>query len=169
MDKLENQECPLCHKKKLTMIEDYRDLPFFGKCYLFSVSCSNCKYHRADIEAEEKKDPCKLEFETESKKDLDIRIVKSSHAKVKIPTLRMSVEPGPTSNGYISNIEGLLSRFKKRIKQQKDNAEDPKIRKKAKNLLKKLWKIECGEEKVKIIIEDPTGNSAIISERTKNK
>ena len=32
-------------------------------------------------------------------------------------------------------------------------------------LLKKLWKIELGEEKVKIVIEDPSGNSGIISEK----
>jgi C4-type Zn-finger protein len=30
-----------------------------------------------------------------------------------------------------------------------------------------LWKVECGEQKLKIIIQDPTGNSAIISEKTK--
>ena len=39
------------------------------------------------------------------------------------------------------------------------------MRKKAKNLLKKLWKVECGDEQLKIVIEDPSGNSAIVSER----
>ena len=34
-------------------------------------------------------------------------------------------------------------------------------------MLKKLWKVECGDEKLKIIIEDPSGNSAIISEKAK--
>ena len=169
MEKLENQECPMCQKKTLTLIEDERDIPYFGKCYLFSVTCSSCKYHQADVESEEKKDPIKIEFETESKEDLNVRIVKSSHAKVKIPTLRMSMDPGVGSNGFITNVEGLLNRFKKIIEQQRDSADDPKIRKKAKNLLKKIWKIECGDEKLKIVIEDKTGNSAIISEKTKKK
>ena len=36
---------------------------------------------------------------------------------------------------------------------------------KAKNLLKKIQKISWGQEKAKLIIEDPSGNSAIISEK----
>ena len=43
--------------------------------------------------------------------------------------------------------------------------EDPAIKKKAKNQLKKLMKVMWGQEKMKIIIEDPSGNSAIISDR----
>ena len=77
----------------------------------------------------------------------------------------MSVDPGVASEGYVSNVEGLLERFKKILESERDNADDEDVRKKAKNLLKKLWKIELGEEKVKIIIEDPSGNSAIISEK----
>ena len=45
------------------------------------------------------------------------------------------------------------------------NAEDPSDRKKAKNMLKKLQKIMWGQEKQKIIIEDPSGNSAIVSDK----
>tara|TARA_Y100000310_G_C20421219_1_gene686772 strand:- start:28 stop:495 length:468 start_codon:yes stop_codon:yes gene_type:complete len=149
------------------MIEDSREVPHFGTCYLFSVTCKSCKYHKADIEAKEEKSPCKLEFETEKKEDLNTMIVKSAQAKVKIPTLRMSVGPNVASNGYITTIEGLLNRFKKIIEQERDNSDDPKIRKKAKNLLKKLWKIECGDEKVKIVIEDKTGNSTIVSDKVK--
>ena len=67
--------------------------------------------------------------------------------------------------GYVSNVEGLLERFKKILESERDNADDEDVRKKAKNLLKRLWKIELGEEKVKMIIEDPSGNSAIISEK----
>lgn len=166
MDVLENEECPVCHSKTLTLTEDTQDIPYFGKCYIFSVSCSNCKYHQADVEAEEQKDPCKLEFEATTKEDLNVRVVKSSEATVKMPTLRMSVEPGVGSEGFITNIEGLLQRFKKVLEDRRNSAEDPDIKKKAKNLLKKIWKIECGEEKLKIIIEDPSGNSAIISDKT---
>jgi len=79
------------------------------------------------------------------------------------------MEPGTASTGFLSNIEGLLNRFKKIIESERDNAEDQSIRKKAKNLLKKLWKVELGEEKLKIIIEDPSGNSAIVSDRAETK
>ena len=43
--------------------------------------------------------------------------------------------------------------------------EEEESKTKAKNLLKKITKIVWGQEKQKIIIEDPTGNSAIISDK----
>ena len=43
--------------------------------------------------------------------------------------------------------------------------EDEESKKKAKNLLKKITRIIWGQEKQKIIIEDPSGNSAIISDK----
>ena len=78
----------------------------------------------------------------------------------------MEVEPGVANDGYVSNIEGVLQRFKKILEVERDTADEDDVRKKAKNLLKKLWKVECGDEELKIIIEDPSGNSAIISEKT---
>ena len=77
----------------------------------------------------------------------------------------MSVEPAVASNGYVTNIEGIFNRFKKIVESERENAEEDDVKKKAKNLLKKMWKIECGDEKMKIIIEDPSGNSAIISDK----
>ena len=165
MDKLEKQKCPVCGEDKLTLLEDEMDIPYFGKTYIFSMKCDSCNYAQSDIEAEETKDPCKIEFTVENKKDLAVRIVKSSEASVKIPQLKMSVDPGVASEGYVSNVEGLLERFKKILESERDNTDDEDVRKKAKNLLKKLWKVELGEESLKIIIEDPSGNSAIISEK----
>ena len=48
---------------------------------------------------------------------------------------------------------------------ERDAADEEDVRKKAKNLLKKLWRVECGDEQLKIVLEDPSGNSAIISEK----
>lgn len=162
MQLLKNQPCPLCHKNKLTLNEQEYDVPYFGKCFLMSMQCENCEYKTADIEANEKKDPIRYTFEVKSKKDLSIRVVKSAQATIKIPALKMSAEPGPASEGYISNIEGVLQRFKKILEAERDAAEDENVKKTAKNLLKKLWKVELGEMPIKIIIEDPSGNSAII-------
>ncbi len=166
MEQLEKQQCPLCKTNNLIITETLYDIPSFGKCYLMSMSCSNCLYHQSDIESEEQKEPVKLTFELSNENDLKIRVVKSGQASVKIQQLRMSVTPGSASIGYISNIEGVLRRFKTIIEQEKDAAEDEETKKTAKNLLKKFWKIELGELPVKIIIEDPTGNSAIISDKT---
>ncbi len=167
MDKLTKQRCPICNEDTLTLLQDEKDIPYFGKTFIFSMQCENCKYNKSDIESTEQKEPCKIEITIDNKKDLNIRVVKSSFGSIKIPQMRMSLESGPDSEGYISNIEGLLDRFKKIIETERDIAEEDDVRKHAKNLLKKLWKVSLGEFPLKIIIEDPTGNSAIISDKAK--
>ena len=96
---------------------------------------------------------------------MTVRVVKSSHASIKIPQLRMSVEPVNGSPGFISNIEGIITRFEKIVEEQRDTSEEEDVKKSAKNLLKKIRKVKFGDIPVKIIIEDPSGNSAIISEK----
>ncbi len=167
MDKIDKQKCPFCNENTLTLTEGESEVPYFGKVFLFSMDCSNCKAHKSDVEAAEMKEPTKYTITVDSEKDMQIRVVKSSAATVRIPQLKMYVTPGPASIGFISNIEGLLDRFKEIIEQEKDVAEEQEEKKHAKNLLKKIWKIKLGEMPLKIIIEDPTGNSAIISEKAK--
>src|SRR3989338_7700471 len=87
-------------------------------------------------------------------------------ADIKVPQLHMSVTPGPASEGYISNIEGLLNRFEKVIEDERESSEEENAKTTAKNLLKKIRKVKWGEMPLKIVIEDPSGNSAIISEQT---
>lgn len=163
-EELGGQPCPICHKKTLTLREEEREVPYFGKVYIFSMSCSDCKYHKADVETIEQKEPCKYTLEVSSEEDLNIRIIKSAQGTVKIPHIT-TIESGPASNGYITNVEGLLRRVKHIIEMARDSEEDANIKKKAKNLLKKLGKVLFGQEKIKIIIEDPSGNSAIISDK----
>ncbi|MBI4159181.1 ZPR1 zinc finger domain-containing protein [Candidatus Woesearchaeota archaeon] len=166
MEVIERQECPVCRKKAMQLIQEEKEVPHFGKCYLMSMNCTECLYHSSDIEVEKKDNPKKYEFTITKKEDLNVRVIKSGTATVKIPQLRISVTPGVSSIGYISNIEGVLRRFKKIVEDQRDTAEDLDIKKTAKNLLKKFWKVECGELPLKIIIEDPSGNSAIVSNKS---
>ena len=54
----------------------------------------------------------------------------------------------------------------KQLEKIRDNdEEEEESRKKAKNMIKKLHRVIWGQEKQKLIIEDPTGNSAIISDK----
>jgi zinc finger protein len=165
MEKLDKQQCPICMTKNLTLTQDEMDIPFFGRTYVFNMHCSSCHYNKSDVECEDMKDPSRITFEVSSEEDMKVRVVKSGEATIKIPALKISVEGGPNGEGYVSNIEGILDRFKKIIETERDTAEDEDIKKSAKNLLKKMWKVKMGDIPVKIIIEDPTGNSAIISKK----
>src|SRR3989338_65063 len=165
MDKVDNEKCPMCQEDKLTLMEDEQDIPYFGKVFVFSMTCSGCGYRVSDVEAVDAKEPCKIEFTIENAKDLSVRVVRSSEASIKIPQMKMSVEPGVGAEGFVSNVEGVLGLFKKILEGERGATDEEDVREKAKNLLKRLWKVECGDEPLKIIIEDPSGNSAIISEK----
>lgn len=167
MNKVDGELCPMCLKKTLTLMEDKKDVPYFGKVFLFGMECSNseCLFKQHDLEAEKPQDPIKVTFTCENEEDLKVRVIKSSGATLNIPTLRMKSEPGPAAEGFITNIEGLLNRFEKIVEEQRDAAEDKSAKTTAKNLLKKIRKIKYGEIPCKFIIEDPTGNSMIISDK----
>jgi zinc finger protein len=79
------------------------------------------------------------------------------------------IESGSASNGYVTNVEGLLNRFKKQIEFLKESSDDKADQKKAKNYLKKLQKVVWGQEPLTLVLEDKTGNSAIISEKALKK
>ncbi|MFH1439813.1 MAG: ZPR1 zinc finger domain-containing protein [Candidatus Woesearchaeota archaeon] len=166
MDILENQKCPMCLKNTLTLMESEKDIPYFGQVFLFSMSCTNkeCNYHKADIESAEQHDGCKYTIDVKTEDDLNIRVVKSAEATVKIPRI-MTIESGPASNGYVTNIEGILNRVKVMLEKARDDAEEKEDRKKAKNMLKKVQDALWGRGEIKIIIEDSTGNSSIISDK----
>lgn len=158
---LADQLCPACSQKKLTLSEQQIEVPYFGLIFVFGMQCSECNYRKSDVEASEVHKPSRYSIEIDSEEDMKIRIIKSSEATVKIPHVT-TITPGSSSDGYITNIEGLLERVKQTIEIMKDD-EDDEIRKKAKNLLKKIQRVVWGQEKLRITIEDPSGNSAIVS------
>ncbi len=165
MEILDKQNCPVCNQKTLILKQDEIDIPHFGKVFVFSMNCSSCLYHQSDIESLEVKEPIRCTLEINSEQDMKIKVIKSSFATVKIPQLKMSVTPGPVSEGYISNVEGVIDKFKDVIESERDTTEDENVKIAAKNLLKKIWKVKLGDIPVKLVIEDPSGNSAILSDK----
>ena len=123
LEDFEQQVCPLCHEKSLILTERDTEVPYFGKVYMFSMTCSSCKYHKADIEATERKDPSKYEFDISGEEDMKVRVVKSSEATVKLPRIA-SITPGPAAQGYVTNVEGILNRVKYQVEVARDNEED---------------------------------------------
>ena len=158
--------CPFCKEKSLLVIQREMDIAFFGLVYLFSMSCSKCKVHKSEIECAESHDPSRHTFELSSSDDLSVRVVKSSDAVVKIPGI-VTINPGIASFGYVSNVEGIFRRVEKQLVSSYENAEGSSEKKTAKKHLRKIREAIDGIPGLKLIIEDVTGNSAIISDKTK--
>lgn len=164
LDVVTGEVCPVCSQKSLMLSEREQEIPYFGRVYIFSMTCTGCKFHKADVECVDRKDPARYAIEVSGPEDMAIRVVKSGQGSVKIPYVA-DIEPGEASNGYVTNIEGLLQRVKHQVEVIRDTEEDDAAVQKAKALIKKINRCVWGEEKLKIIIEDSSGNSAIISDK----
>ncbi len=166
---IDGEQCPFCNHKTMTLRQMGREVPYFGNVFIFSMDCSSCNYHKSDLELDGGAGkPVKYTLPYESEEDLKIRVVKSSTATIKIPHIG-SIEPGEAANGYVTNVEGILNRIKHQVENFKENTDDDTEKKKAKNILKKLQRLLWGQDKTKIVLEDPKGNSAIISEKAEKK
>ncbi len=169
MSELKGQDCMMCGKKQLTLHEEEVDIPHFGKTFVFGMYCGACGYRKSDLEAQEKHPGMQYVMEVDSEDDMSVKVIKASTGTIKIPRI-ITMEAGSGSNGFISNIEGLLERVKKAIQSAADSEEDDKAaKKKAKNMIKKLNNVILGREKLKITLSDPSGNSAIISDKAQKK
>ena len=157
----------MCGEKKATLHEEEIDIPHFGKTYVFGIYCNACGYRKSDLEAAERHQGMEYTLEISSEDDMSIKVVKSSEAGIKIPRI-ITIEPGPGSNGYVTNVEGVLERVKKAVESAVDE-DDKDARKKAKNMIKKINNAILGRDKLKLTITDPSGNSAIISDKVTKK
>lgn len=163
-ENVECDYCPSCNRKSLRVNNTIISIPYFGEVLDFTILCDNCGYRRADIMPTEVKEPSRYSLNVESACDVSIRIVKSSTCTIRIPELGVTVEPGPLSEGYISNVEGLLSRISKVINMGMKMGEDEE-KKNGKELIDRINKLIEGHETVCIILEDPLGYSTIASDK----
>lgn len=166
---VENQECPVCMKNKAVFTEYETEDPFAGPIAIFSIKCLACGFKNSDLEMLNPGIPAEYKVDIESKEDLNIRIIKSGECEIKIPNFRISVDSTMNSEGFISNVEGVLMRFRQQIEFLKDGEEDKAVRKTLKNLLSGFDDVLRGEKKITLKLIDKSGNSAIISDKAEMK
>ncbi|MEM4293912.1 MAG: ZPR1 zinc finger domain-containing protein [Thermoplasmata archaeon] len=157
--------CPSCNGKELLLFTTLIELPYVGTCIQTTISCKNCGYKSADVSPVEEKPPVHIEFVVEKVEDLDARVVKSSHAKVTFKELGVEISPGPASETYISNVEGLIRRFEDVLDNLKPSLKGEELEK-YEELKKRIERILEGKEKLTIVIDDPRGLSVIIPTHT---
>ncbi|HOG74451.1 MAG TPA: ZPR1 zinc finger domain-containing protein [Methanofastidiosum sp.] len=161
---IECDYCPSCNHKSLRVSNIIISIPYFGEVIDFTISCDSCGYKRSDIMPVEVKEPTRYSFHVESACDVSTRIVKSSTCTIKIPDLGIIIEPGPLSEGYISNVEGLLNRISSVINMGMRMGKEEE-KKNGQEIIERITRLIEGEERVCIIFEDPLGFSAIASDK----
>jgi len=156
--------CPVCGGENTLEITNRTDnIPYFGDILETAVSCKNCGYQSSDSISLEHNEPMRFKLKIDSSK-LSSSVAKSQTATISIPDLGLKVEPGPKSQGYVSNVEGILNRFEsavlRAIKLEGESI-DPDVQENALNIIDCLTQIKLGELSALMILEDPFGNSVI--------
>nr|WP_303738868.1 ZPR1 zinc finger domain-containing protein [Methanobrevibacter thaueri] len=157
-------KCPACGVEGLAKsIMKEMEIPHFGNVMETTILCPSCGFKHSDIIALEQNDPAKYVLEI-NKNNLSIRVVRSQSATVIIPEIGVKVEPGPKSEGYVTNVEGVLTRFESAVKKALTLFEDAESQKNAKDTLNQIQELKKGNSTATLIILDPFGQSNIVSE-----
>lgn len=127
------------------------------------TSVCDCGFRYSDTLILSQHEPVHYEMKVRSVDDLDARVVRSTSGTIRIPELGVDIEPGPASESFISNIEGVLGRVEEILVMVKQWGEEDKTMR-AVELLSNIEKTRAGKYEVTVVIEDPLGNSAIIAE-----
>lgn len=157
--------CPLCQEDLIIKWQG-DEIPYFGEVMYISTSCCNCGFRFTDTMILAQKEPMRFELKVEGLEDLNARVIRSTSGTIRIPELGIDVEPGSVSDSYVTNIEGILQRVQSVVVTAtgwvKDDA-DAYAR--GLELQDQLEQAIAGDFPLTVIIEDPLGNSAIISDK----
>lgn len=163
------ERCPSCRAIGTFHVKGrIDDIPYFGEVMETLLSCDNCNFRHADVMCLGERKPMRYEFRIASESDLMVRVVKSSTGTIKVPELGVTIEPGPASEGYVSNIEGVLNRIEQAVKLALREANAAQQRS-GNAVIEKLDAIRAGKLKARLIVMDPFGHSAIVDERAKKR
>ena len=158
-------KCPACGIEGVAKsIMKELEIPHFGKVLETTIQCPSCGFRHSDVIALEQNDPAKDVIEI-NKNNLSVRVVRSQSATVEIPELGVKVEPGPKSEGYVTNIEGVLTRFEDAVKKALNLFDDAQSQENAKRTLKNIQELKKGNGTATLIMLDPFGQSNVVSEK----
>ena len=160
--------CPLCHEDLIIHWES-DNIPFFGEVMYITALC-DCSFRFTDTMILTQREPVRYEMTIETIEDLNARVVRSTSGTIRIPELGIDVEPGMISDSYVTNIEGVLDRIQNVVMTASEWVKDDEEKYALSlEILKKMNDARLGKQKLTVIIEDPLGNSAIISDKAVSK
>ena len=154
--------CPVCHKA-LEMRWRQDTLPYFGEVMEISSVCG-CGFKYADTIILSQQEPTRHTMKVEHEGHMCVRVIRSTSGTVRVPEWGVAIEPGPASEAYISNVEGVLDRIENVVGMARRWAENDEEARRADQLLSEISAAREGKTCFTLVIEDPMGNSAIIDD-----
>ncbi|HUK49670.1 MAG TPA: ZPR1 zinc finger domain-containing protein [Terriglobales bacterium] len=162
MDATYAQRCPSCDAESMLTSQNEYEVEHFGAVLISVAACDKCGYRHTDVLTLTEREPIALKARINSLEDLNMRVIKSGTATVTIPEFNASITPGPYSEGYITNVEGLLIKIEDALTFMLSTAKGKRLRK-GERMLKQMRDARDAKPHFTLMIKDPFGNSAIIS------
>ncbi len=159
--------CPSC-SNEIEYRYQTEDIPYFSEILIVSANCPSCGYRYVDTQLLRDAEPSRYEFSVSAAEDLAVRVVRSMSGTVRIPELGVEIEPGPACDGFVTNVEGVLNRIENVVEGALLWAEGGE-RENAERLLELIARARAGTLPFTLILDDPRGNSAIVSEKAHKK
>jgi zinc finger protein len=154
--------CPCCDSDSMTISQTEYEVEHFGTVLMSVSACKNCGYRHTDVTTLTAREPVVLTAKINSLDDLNIHVVKSGTATVSIPEFGATITPGPYSEGYISNVEGVLGKIEDALTFMLGSAKETTLRK-GLRMLEKIRTAREGKPNFTFVMKDPLGNSALVS------
>ncbi len=156
--------CPACGAT-IEIVHHRIDIPHFPDLLLVTIACDACGYRHTDTIIPEERDPVRWMVWIDEPGDLATRVVRSTTGTIRIPELGLSVEPGTACEGFVTNIEGVLSRFERAVATVLADPGSDDERAAALNMLETLAAAREAAFPFTVILEDPAGNSALVGKK----
>lgn len=154
--------CPSCDTESMLTSQTEYQVEHFGSVLLSVATCQKCGYRHTDVITLAEREAIALTARINSLEDLKMRVIKSGTATVSIREFGATITPGPYSEGYISNVEGILGRIEDALTFMLTTAEGKRL-KKGEKMLKQIRMARDTSPRFTLVIKDPLGNSAIVS------
>jgi zinc finger protein len=159
--------CPICNAE-ITFDWETKDIPHFGEALIIAGVCECCGFKLSDTILLSQGEPVRYTITIEEPEDLNARVIRSTSGTIRLPELGIDVEPGPASEAYISNVEGVLQKVKGIVAFATKSARDAGVEEnvqRGEEILDRIERAMVGEGPLTVVLEDPLGNSAIVSEK----
>ncbi|UEC42532.1 MAG: ZPR1-related zinc finger protein [Methanothrix sp.] len=159
--------CPIC-SAEIAFDWETKDIPHFGEAMIIAGVCDGCGFKLSDTILLSQGEPARYTITIDDAEDLNARVIRSTSGTIRIPELGVDVEPGPASEAYISNLEGVLQRVRDIVLFATRSARNAGVEENARRgelILERIERAMEGTGPLTVILEDPLGNSAIVSEK----
>ncbi|MEM2143423.1 MAG: ZPR1 zinc finger domain-containing protein [Candidatus Thorarchaeota archaeon] len=157
-----NLNCPVCGARGLRVNSSMVSIPYFNQLAMFTIHCDSCGFNHNDVFSTEEREPCRWTYRVTGAAMLNTRVVRSGSGTIRIPDFGIDVEPGPSAESFISNVEGVLLRIRTVLEGIVVLVENETEKDRGRAVIEMLDQAMAGSLPFTLVIEDPAGVSAIL-------